>query len=263
MKRIKTWLKINKKSIISFIIGGFIFSTLSVSAAILVKANEVSLSSAMTSETDVQGALDEIYDKIKVGDATEANISKGKTALVQGKLITGTGEDTIKVLTNFYTAGMSAYTLETGRSVAGYHALHNPAASYDKYTAPQSSTGESDHLYLYKTPDNKYGVITAISFSYSLSCGSENGTSFTRSHSLKVELVTENGLVLDEIEFSSSGTNKNDTVTWVPSDYGIDDGSEYIYIRWSMSASARLNGYGRVNAEVSTSDATAKYIPLE
>lgn len=56
----------NKKFYYGFILGVALCISFTVSAAILVAANEVSLSSSKTSKTNVQDALDELYDKASV-----------------------------------------------------------------------------------------------------------------------------------------------------------------------------------------------------
>lgn len=90
MLRIKKWFYKNKSYIIIFFIGGIFFSTISVSAAIMIAAKEVSLSTSKTSKTNVQDSLDELYDLVTYGNVSASQMLSGTTALSNGKKITGT-----------------------------------------------------------------------------------------------------------------------------------------------------------------------------
>ena len=48
------------------------------------------VSYSKNSQTTVEGALNDLYNKANYGNATTAQILKGKTALVKGKQVTGT-----------------------------------------------------------------------------------------------------------------------------------------------------------------------------
>lgn len=67
----KKWILNNKKSIFAFVLG-ICLATTTVSAAIMIAANQVSFSSSETSQTTVQGALDELYDYL---NTTKINVS--------------------------------------------------------------------------------------------------------------------------------------------------------------------------------------------
>lgn len=87
--------KIIKNNIFGFIIGIIITSSVSVIAATLYLSNQVSYTPTDTTWNvdNVKDALDELHDAtelINQGDATESDIMVGKTAIVNGKLITGT-----------------------------------------------------------------------------------------------------------------------------------------------------------------------------
>lgn len=88
--KIKKWFYKNKSYIITFFIGGIFFSTISVSAAIMIAAKEVSLSTSKTSKTNVQDSLDELYDLVTYGNVSTSQMLSGTTALSNGKKITGT-----------------------------------------------------------------------------------------------------------------------------------------------------------------------------
>ena len=67
MKKIKELLKKNIKLVIGFIIGGIVFGTLGVYAATTLLSQSVyyNISTSGASSTNVQGALDELYEKAK------------------------------------------------------------------------------------------------------------------------------------------------------------------------------------------------------
>jgi len=67
-----------------------LFGMISANAATTVPSTGVLYSNEDTSATTVKEALDELMEKSTVGTATAANILSGKTALVQGKTLTGT-----------------------------------------------------------------------------------------------------------------------------------------------------------------------------
>lgn len=85
--------EIIKRNIFGFVIGFMMATTISVSAAVLVEAKLVSLSSSKTSHDNVQDALDELYDKSNIGNATEEEILDSKEALVNGNKVTGSMPD--------------------------------------------------------------------------------------------------------------------------------------------------------------------------
>lgn len=87
---------INKNTLFGFVIGGIIFSTFGVAANILYNATQISYE-----DTNVHSALEDLYETktelntIKgLGDAAPENISLGKTAVVNGELVTGTLNNT-------------------------------------------------------------------------------------------------------------------------------------------------------------------------
>ncbi len=72
------------------------------------------VSYSKNSQTTVEGALNDLYNKANQGNASAAQILKGKTALVGGKQVTGTMVDRGAVSTNLSEGG--TYTIP-----AGYH----------------------------------------------------------------------------------------------------------------------------------------------
>lgn len=71
--------KIIKSSFFLFLIFTILFTTLFVSAAIMIYANQVSFSSSKTSETTIQGALDELYKSIDEIEKYESQCPDGLT----------------------------------------------------------------------------------------------------------------------------------------------------------------------------------------
>mgnify|MGYP004508833469 CR=1 FL=1 len=77
---------------VMFIFMGIVIGIIGTSyAAYKLMASQVSFDKTNTnlSSENVQDSIDEIADLIKYGDATEGDIASGKTALVNGKKITG------------------------------------------------------------------------------------------------------------------------------------------------------------------------------
>lgn len=88
----KKWIKSNLEVLIAFIIGGIAFAAISVCADVLTSSSLVSFQSSNTTVTNVEDALNELYEKTNGGDATADDIAEGKTAIVNGQLIVGTGK---------------------------------------------------------------------------------------------------------------------------------------------------------------------------
>ena len=85
--------KIIKSRIFLVIITMIICISGTLYAANTYKASDVIYNASDGTSMNVNDALNNIYQITKLGDATADNILKGKTAVVQGKLITGTGSD--------------------------------------------------------------------------------------------------------------------------------------------------------------------------
>lgn len=72
--------------------------------------------STKLTSNNVQDAIDEITSDLIAGNATSANISSGKTAVVDGKLVTGTGADN----TSNYNKGVQDADARVNTSSASY-----------------------------------------------------------------------------------------------------------------------------------------------
>lgn len=81
--------KLIRSRIFLVIICGIVFTSIGAYAATTYKASEISYTPSDGTEINVENALNDIYNIKKLGDATAGDIASGKTAVVQGKLITG------------------------------------------------------------------------------------------------------------------------------------------------------------------------------
>lgn len=75
------------------IISGILFTSLGVYASSFYNAKDIIYNNDNSEVVNVNEALDELYSITNLGDASATDILKGKTALVQGKLIEGLKED--------------------------------------------------------------------------------------------------------------------------------------------------------------------------
>ena len=81
--------KLIRSRIFLVIICGIVFTSIGAYAATTYKASDVVYNASGGTETNVENALNDIYNIKKLGNATAGDIASGKTAVVQGKLITG------------------------------------------------------------------------------------------------------------------------------------------------------------------------------
>ena len=81
--------KLIRSRIFLVIICGIVFTSIGVYAATAYKASDVIYASSDGTSMNVNDALNDIYNIKKLGNATAGDIASGKTAVVQGKLITG------------------------------------------------------------------------------------------------------------------------------------------------------------------------------
>jgi len=90
MKKVLGFIKNN---IIGFIAGLIIAGSIGVYAVSVVSSDVTyDNTNSGSSATTVEAAIDDLYSKTNVGNATAGDIRAGKTALVNGVLVTGTGE---------------------------------------------------------------------------------------------------------------------------------------------------------------------------
>lgn len=138
-----------KKIMISFILGIIICSGIVYASSYL--ASDISYTPLNNNWNvgSVSEALDSLYDITTLGDATADNISEGKTAVVNGKMITGTGADN----NSYYNLGLEnsekTYTVFTqwvAQYTSGNYILVQIKDSednivYSKSVDPKNSSG--------------------------------------------------------------------------------------------------------------------------
>lgn len=78
-----------KKTLLGIIIGMILCGSI-VYAASIYNATDISYNNEKSNVKNVNDALDSLYNNVLVGDAKAEDILEGKTALVQGNLVTGT-----------------------------------------------------------------------------------------------------------------------------------------------------------------------------
>ena len=118
--------KIIRSRIFLIIICGIIFTSVGGYAATTYKASDVVYNASDGTTTNVETALNDIYNIKKLGTATSGDIASGKTAVVQGKLVTGTlnndsGLNNVKTYTyNDYTHSPTYYEYDIASLTSDY-----------------------------------------------------------------------------------------------------------------------------------------------
>lgn len=154
-----------KQNMFAFILGGLIFGSIGVCAATFLSSSSVSYSNATSgiASTNVQDAIDELYNKAKnpetTATATAEQILSGQTAWVNGVKLTGT----------MLNQGAKTATINPGGSYtipAGYHngsgkITANPNQNSGTYTYAANSTGGTvdlgvNNTYRYVNATNVY-----------------------------------------------------------------------------------------------------------
>lgn len=99
--------RILRSRIFLVLICGLLFTNFGVYAGTTYSSNMI-MYKTNDGEKTVESALNELYPIKTMGDATENDILSGKTAIVQGKLITGTLENTEKTYKIISTVGRNS-----------------------------------------------------------------------------------------------------------------------------------------------------------
>lgn len=145
------------KTIKLLLIGLILFSNNVVYAETIIDSKNVTYSNSKTKEENVKGALDELIDTVdninSGGDADSIDITEGKTAIVKGKLITGTRKNNSiyfeKETSNRYSAYLDnkLVTVELS-NVGGFPSIY---MSYnDKSLDIKTCTKSSQDISVYK-----------------------------------------------------------------------------------------------------------------
>ena len=138
-----------KQVIISFILGAIIFGGVGTILAYKLGANQVGYTpnDQTWNVSEVNTALDDLYDMATYGNATSSDIRSGKTALVNGNQITG------NLTVPNYTTKTGTQNVAGGSSYSfpnGYYNMSNykvscgscgvDSSQYDYITVPFSKT---------------------------------------------------------------------------------------------------------------------------
>ncbi|MGM9834401.1 MAG: hypothetical protein ACI31M_01305, partial [Bacilli bacterium] len=159
------------KEIMLVLITAIVVSVISVSATIYFNAENITFVPNNTNwnVSNTNTALNDLYSYANSGDATASNILVGKTALVNGKLITGTMED--RGTLNWNPTTSTTYTVEPGYYSGG--TLNSSGAYNAGYNAGTTSaqvyslgTGTSFDIKS-KFPDD-YANLTADNFIFEI-----------------------------------------------------------------------------------------------
>ena len=151
-----------KKLIIGFILGGILFGCIGIYAASYY-AKDVSYepTDASWEVTNVNEAINSLYDNAtslkKLGDAEASDISKGKTAVIKGELITGTKIGGAEIVAS--GNGSKTITLENGVYYGiSYRYCYggNPSVGFTDIETTLSSTG------FYQNLSGAYGVFVKL-----------------------------------------------------------------------------------------------------
>ena len=151
--------KIMKSRIFLVIITMIICISGTLYAATTYKASDVSYTPNGGTEITVESALNDIYQIKKIGTALANDILKGKTAVVQGKLITGTMTSISKITINLTAYAHKVYN----NGVTSTEKQSKITVVYDVSSATSNVSfngsfgigGDTGFCYLYKiTVDN-------------------------------------------------------------------------------------------------------------
>ena len=230
--------------------------------------NATDISELQSKYNTIVSSLDDAKNQLEIiatsGTATAANISKGKTAWVNGELITGTGEDNDTA----YNAGSK----DSVKNVV-YSIYHNSAKSYTISGLSGGCSGGANHehgqyhsnswstqstLSLYENPDKETAALNTITFSLSTSssCGDKSNESGAGA-SASYRIVTDTGT-----QIASGGTGTQVINLFTIKNIG-DAKSITVYASGSISYYANGEGCnGYASASSTCSNITAAYLPI-
>ena len=172
MERIINKLKVSKKNIICFILGAIIFSAISVYAATYFPSNQVTYNNSASglSSTNVQGAIDELYNTcssaVSSGDylyyAVNKYVDDNRYALPYGGTLyrcnaDGGGCVTVRGVSDYYSIA-AVY----GNSKYMYYAV-NKYVDDDRYALPYGGT-----LYRCNADGGGCVIVSGVSDDYSI-----------------------------------------------------------------------------------------------
>ena len=196
------------------------------------------------------------------GTATADNITEGKTAWVNGKLITGTGADVKSSYTNSISALYNSQAITESLGTTGcYSSAHNNQGSW---YADDDNFNYSKTLSLYETSEKKHAALNIINFN--ISCSSDNAYSETWGrYNMSYSVTTNNGKSLASGSISgSNGQTASRVITINLFASQLGDAKEVtISISGNTSARAATHKDSQGRANVTVTNIYATYLPME
>lgn len=159
--------------IISFILGAIIFSFISVCAINSVEGGHVlydNSKSDLTSNT-MQGAIDELYDKVNYGNAIASNVLADKTVLIGGKKVVGSMANNGATGATLNPGG--SYTIPAGYTSGGTVSANSNSGTYTATSRAASIDMGANNTYRYV---NTSSVPNTNSGTYTYATNSTGGT---------------------------------------------------------------------------------------
>ena len=196
------------------------------------------------------------------GTATADNITEGKTAWVNGKLITGTGADIKSSYTNSISALYNSQAITESLGTTGcYSSAHNNQGAW---YADDDNFNYSKTLSLYETSGKKHAALNIINFN--ISCSSDNAYSETWGrYNMSYSVTTNNGKSLASGSISgSNGQTASRVITINLFASQLGDAKEVtISISGNTSARAATHKDSQGRADVTVTNIYATYLPME
>ena len=190
------------------------------------------------------------------GNATANNISSGKTAWVNGQLVTGNGADVSNAVTDI-TGALFGGTTKTASIPCSTST--NSSVSVHSAWAPlwteniANNVGKSNPIYLLKDPDGNAAIANTITISYT--CGGSQAYGQEFSYNQVIRLKDEEGNILDTIQ------NGNSSTTW--NLFTLPIKGSYVYIEYTLYARVRYttsNKDGQAYAHATMSTPSVIYL---
>ena len=176
--------KVIKNRIFLIIVLCIISCGIGVYAAVTYKASDVLYTSSDGTSMTLNDALNDLYSIKNLGTATSSDIISGKTAVVQGKLITGTLNKLSNVVETIQKSGTYA-TSVTGNLVVPSNVTEGiliaifagANASFSSYSISFGSGGGATKLYEGTRDNNGTNLIV-----YKINCVSNEKITYTFKH---------------------------------------------------------------------------------
>lgn len=248
--------EIMRKYVLGFIIGVIVTLCVNTFANTIFDGVVVSYNK-YNSETNVQDAIDDLYDRSSYGDAAAGNILSGKTALINGSKVTGTMTNLSNTIQTATTSTAdrtkSAYKWESGIVIApgngywgnwdwGQSAIKVPAADFGGAAASSVLSGQtftsSNGMKITGTMANNGAINGTVSVgsTYTIPAGYTSGGS-----------IRATGSGLDFIPIAKGKTAYNNTtfdVTSSLSNYSSLTADDFVVLARGMTNPTVVAGTG-------------------